>query len=76
MPGAGDRRKGVSTELFIFGYIGSSLLCAGFPLVVVSRVYSLVVACGPLVAVDLSSCRAWVLGTWASAVVARGLAAL
>ena len=74
MPEAG--RKGVSIELFIFAYVGSSLLCAGFSLAAVSRVYPLVVVCGLIVAVGLSCCRAWVLGTWASVVVAWVLAAV
>ena len=53
--------------LFIFGCIGSLLLCVGFSLVAVSRGYS------SLWCVGFSCCRALALGMWASVVVAWGL---
>ena len=58
--------------LFIFGCVGSSLLCTGFSLVVASRGYSSL-RCTGLLTVVASRCRAHALGAWASVVVVHGL---
>ena len=59
--------------LFIlFGYAGSSLLCASFSLVAASGGCSLVSVCCLLIEVA-SRCRARPLGMWASVVTAHGL---
>ena len=57
--------------LFIFGCAGSLLLCRLF--LVVSVGYSLVAACGLLVAVASLVAQPGLWGMWVSEVVARGL---
>ena len=59
-------------DLFIFGCIGSSLLCAGFSLVVVSGGYSSL-WCAGFSLQWLLLLRTRALGAWASIVVAHGL---
>ena len=58
--------------LFIFGCIGCSLLCAGF---LQLRRAGATLCCGARAShcSGFPCCGTWALGTWASAVAARGL---
>ena len=58
--------------IFIFGCVGSLLLCTGFSLVAASRGYSSL-QCGGFSLGGFSCCKARALGAWASVVVALGL---